>query len=155
MLKTSLNGSLKLTKPLKYWALILLFSYGLTVAIHYLLRPLWFDGTDEHTSLTTFEMLFTIVILPVFLVTINYRLAKRYDTRHFFTINAVIICSCVFLSSKLHFLNWADSIGSRDKPDSETLEVVAFEQSIGLRVSVIGLILAFVRLYTKRKLQSA
>jgi hypothetical protein len=139
----------------KYWILILLLSYGITIAIHYLFRPVWFDHSDEHTGVTLFEMLFTMILLPVFLVTINYWLAKKYAVRRFFIINAAIIGSCILLSARLHFLNWADSAGSRDKPDPETLEIVAFEQTIGLIITVIGLIIAFVRLYSKRRPQSA
>ena len=67
----------------------------------------------------------------------------------------MIICSCIILSSRLHFLNWADSVGSRDKPDLETLEVIGFERDLGLVVTSIGLIIIFVRLYKKRKLQTS
>jgi hypothetical protein len=94
-----------------------------------------------------FEMLYTMVILPIALVKINYSLAKRFDKKHFFTINAVIICSCIILSSKIHFLNWADSDGSRDHPDSETLMVMTFERMVGLIVTAIGLLIAFIKLY--------
>lgn len=118
-----------------------------------MLRPFWFDGTDEHTGLTSFELFFTIAILPFLLVTINYWLTKKYDTKHYFIINAAVICSCIYLSSRVHFLNWADSIGSRDHPDFETLEVIAFERTIGLLVTTVGLIIAFIRLYGKRKIQ--
>jgi hypothetical protein len=144
-----------LTKHLKYWTLILLFSFGLTTGFHYLLRPYWFVKADEHTNLTSFESIFTIALLPILLVTVNYLLAKKFDTRKFFIINAIIICSCIFLSSRLHFLNWADSVGSRDKPDFETLEVIGFERDLGLIVTTIGLIIIFVRVYKKRKLQTS
>jgi hypothetical protein len=142
-----------MAKHLKYWSLVLLCTYGVTFAIHYLLRPIWFDGANEHTSLTMIEMLFSIAVLPVFLVLTNFRLAKKYGTRHFFIINAAIIYSCILLSVRLHFLNWADSIGSRDKPDTDTRMVVEFEKMVGLLVTTIGLIIAFIRLYRKRKWQ--
>lgn len=141
----------KLTNHWKYWILVLLFNYGLTIGIHYLLRPLWFDGTDEHTGLTSFELLFTVVVLPVALVTINYWLAKKNNATKFFILNALMICSCIVISARLHFLNWADSIGSRTHPDSGTLEVIAFERSLGLVVTVIGLIIVLIRIYQKGK----
>jgi len=148
----SLNDNSYLIKHLKYWTLILLISFGLTIGFHYLLRPYWFDKADEHTNLTTLESIFTIALLPILLVTINYLLAKKFDTRKLFVINAIIICSCIILSSRLHFLNWADSIGSRDKPDLETLEVIGFERDLGLIVTTVGLIIIFFRVYKKRKL---
>jgi membrane protease YdiL (CAAX protease family) len=99
-------------------------------------------------------LFFTVAVLPVALVTTNYWLAKKYDTAKFFILNAIIICSCIVISARLHFLNWADSIGSRTHPDGETLEVIAFERSVGLIVTIIGLIIVFVRIYQKQKVQS-
>jgi len=138
----------------KYWTLVLLFNYGLTIGIHYLLRPLWFAGTDEHTGLTSFELFFTVALLPVALVMTNYWLAKKNNTKKLFILNAIMICSCIVISARLHFLNWADSIGSRTHPDGETLEVFAFERSLGLIVTIVGLIIVFIRIYQKRKTQS-
>ena len=150
----SLNDTAKLKKQLIYWTLVLIINYGLTFAVHYLLRPLWFDKSDEHTNLTTIEMLFTITILPFALLTINYLLTKRFDTKRFFIINAIIICSCIFISSRLHFLSWADSVGNRTDPDGETLIVNAFETDLGLIVTAVGLIITFIKLYRKKKIAS-
>jgi hypothetical protein len=140
-----------LIKYIKYSTLVLLFNYGLTIGVHYLLRPLWFDGSEDHTNLTTCELFFTVAILPFSLITANYWLAKRFDTLKLLIVNAVTIYTCIFISSRLHFLNWADSIGSRTHPDGETLAVIAFETDVGLLTTTIGLILVFVRLYRKKK----
>ena len=51
-------------------------------------------------------------------------------------------------------MNLADSIGSRTHPDGETLEMIAFERSLGLIVTIIGLIIVFIRMYQKQKAQS-
>jgi hypothetical protein len=141
----------QLKNHFKYWTFVLLFSYGLTIGIHYLLRPLWFDKSDEHTSLTTFEMFFTIALLPVALVTTIYWVTKKLDKKNWFFLSSIIICSCIYLSARLHFINWADSIGSRTHPDNETLMVMAFEWQVGLIVTLIGLTICFVRLYRKKK----
>ena len=138
-------------KHIKYWTLVLLFNYGLTIGVHYLLRPFWFDGSDEHTNLTTFELLFTVAILPFSLIAANYWLSKRFDTLKLFIVNAVTIYTCIFISSRLHFLNWADSVGSRAHPDGETLAIIAFERDLGLLTTTVGLIIVFVRVYRKKK----
>jgi hypothetical protein len=44
---------------IKYWAFILLFSYGLTIGMHYLLRPIWFDKNIEH-------MFIPVMLTPLF-----------------------------------------------------------------------------------------
>lgn len=138
-------------KHLKYWTLIILLSYGPTFGIHYLIRPFWFDETDDHSGLSISEMLITILFLPLYLVVFNYIAAKKYETKAFFFFNAAIIVSCIYISSRLHFLNWADSVGSRENPDFETKEVIALEQMLGLIIAVIGLTIAFFQLYTKKK----
>lgn len=135
----------------KYWTFVLLFCYGLTIVAHYLLRPFWFDKNKEHTSFTTFEMFFTIIILPLALVTTIYWLTKKLDKRDWFFLPSIIICSCIYISARLHFINWADSIGSRTHPDNETLMVIKFEWQVGLIVTLIELTICFMRLYKKKK----
>jgi hypothetical protein len=148
---SSKTNTSQLKKHLKYWIFVLLFCYGLTTGMHYLLRPLWFDKSYEHTDLATFEMFYTILLLPLILVRVIYRVTKKLDKRNWFFISAAIICSCIYLSAQLHFLNWADSVGSRDHPDNETLMVMAFEWQVGLIITLIGLTICFVRLYRKKK----
>jgi len=141
-------------RSLIYWTIILLCNYGVTMAVHYSLRQIWFAGPNDNTSLTTIETLFTIAVLPTFLVIANYWLGKKYDLIKYFLLNAAMICSCIFLSSRLHFFNWADSVGSRIHPDQDTLDVMALETFFGLVVTTIGLIIVFVRVfYNKRKKQ--
>jgi hypothetical protein len=138
-------------KNLTYWTLILLTTYGLTFGIEYLVRPLWFIKGEEHTYLATFQAFFTIILLPIALVTIAYLLTKKFDKRKWFWLPSIIICSCIYISAQLGFINWADSIGSRQNPDNETLLVVAFEWQVGLIMTFIGLTICFVRFYRNRK----
>jgi hypothetical protein len=135
----------------KYWTFVLVFCYGLTVGVQYLLRPLWFIKSEEHTGLAMFETVLTIFILPVALVTTVYWVTKKFDKKNWFLLSGVIICSCIYISAQLDFLNWADSIGSRQHPDNETLMIVALEWQAGLVVTAVGLIICLVRLYWKRK----
>ncbi|WP_423149773.1 hypothetical protein [Rubrolithibacter danxiaensis] len=148
----SLKDTSQLKNHFKYWTFVLLLTYGLTITIQYLLRPLWFIKSDEHTGLAMFQTMFTILLLPIILVTIVYWLTKKFDKRNWFFLSAIIICSCIYISARLGFLNWADSIGSREHPDNETLMVVAFEWQVGLIVTLIGLTICFVRLYRNKKI---
>lgn len=137
---------------LKYWAFVLLFCYGLTLGVHYILRPFWFSETDDHSGLTSFELFFTIALLPFVLVTTIYWVTKKLDKKKWFSLAAIIILSCIYLSARLHFINWADSVGSRENPDIETTAVIAFERLVGSIVTIIGLIICFFRLYRKKKI---
>lgn len=136
---------------LQYWALVLVFSYGCTIGIQYLFRPFWFIKSDTLTGLSLCEMVWTIIILPIVLVTAVYLITKRYNKKNWFLLSSVIICSCIYLSAQLDFFNWADSIGSRQNPDYETLNIVRLEWQAGLIVTFPGLIVSLVRLYRKRE----
>ena len=148
----SLKDTSQLTKHFKYWTLVLLLCYGLTFGIEYLVRPLWFVKSEEHTGLAEFQMFFTIILLPILLVTTVYWLTKKFDKQKWFFLSAIIICSCIYISAQLGFINWADSVGSRTNPDSATLMVVAFEWQVGLIITLIGLTICFVRIYRKKKI---
>lgn len=136
-----------------YWILVVTTNYALVFGEHYLVRPFWFSKSEYKTDVTSVETLFTILILPMALVVIDYFLTKKYKMKYFFIITSLIVLSCIIISEKLHFFNWADSIGSRTNPDSETLEVGAFERSVGIIVASIGLIIAFVKLFFHKSSQ--
>jgi hypothetical protein len=111
-----------------------------------------FKWGGDHTQTTTFEMFFTIVLLPIYLVAGNYILSKKFRAEKFFAVNALVILSCIPISAHLHFLNWADSVGNRINPDYGTKEVMAFEHTAGLIIAAIGIALATHRLYKRRQL---
>lgn len=139
------------TKELKYWSFVMLLSYVPTIGFHFLIRPMWFKGTDSFTCATLLELLFTIVILPIYLIAANYFLAKKYDkASELFIINGIMILTCIFISTHLHFKNWADSIGSYS-PDNETEGVMDFERTVGIIISLIGLIIVYFRIRSKNK----
>jgi ABC-type protease/lipase transport system fused ATPase/permease subunit len=145
----------KMNKELKYWIYVIILSYLPTIGFHFIIRPMWYKGVDYFTDATTMETLFTIIFMPLYLVVTNYLLFKKHNkTNISFIINCIIILSCVFISTSLHFKNWADSIGSWDNPDTETIMVMNFERTAGIVVSVIGLTIVFVRLWNKNKKQT-
>ena len=129
-----------------------MLSYLPTILIHLLFRPLWYKGVDSCASATTTEMIITMLILPLYLVMTNYSLAKTFNKlTYVFVINALIIISCIWLSSYMHFKNWADSIGNWNSPDSETLEVMGFEKMVGIILCLLGLAIILVHLIVKNK----
>lgn len=152
MLVASLDNTTKLKNHFKYWTYILIFCYGLTIGVQYLLRPLWFiNKSEEHTGLAMIETFFTIFLLPIALVTTVYWLTKKLNKRKWFFLSSIIIGSCIYVSAHLGFLNWAESVGSRDHPDTETLMIVNLEWQAGLAVTAVGVIACLVRLYRKRE----
>ena len=98
-----------------------------------------------------FETLFTIFFLPLILVVAVYWITKKLDKNYWFILATPIILSCIYISAKLGFFNWADSVGSRTHPDNETLMVVAFELQLGMIVSVILIIICIARIFWKRR----
>src|ERR1043165_4197547 len=93
---------------IKYWTFVLLISYLPTIGFHLILRPLWFADID-HTNVTTIELLFTVVGLPIYLIITNYSLFRKSGkTPLAFLINCLVILSCIPISTYLHFKNWGD-----------------------------------------------
>lgn len=134
-------------KGIIYWILVLILSFVPTIGFHFMLRPNWYKGVDSFTSATTTEMFFTIVLLPIYLIVANYLLAKKFgNAREVFILNGIVILSCIIISTHFHFKNWADSIGSYDNPDGETLAVMNFERTAGIIVSLIELVIVFFRI---------
>jgi len=127
---------------------IILLNFIPTIGVHYLLRPIWFDDAEYHTNLTSFEFSVTVLFLPLYLILANYFISKKFHQEKLFLINSVFIIICIFISTELHFLNWADSIG-RIPPDRDTLEVMAFERTLGVITSGIGLLIIFIRLFKR------
>ena len=118
---------------------------------------MWFKEVESSTSASTHEMIITMFFLPLYLCLIHYYLTKKYfKLSYAFIINALIIISCVCLSSYLHFKNWADSIGSWDRPDSGTISLMAFERTVGsgLSLLVLGIIVSHERSKNKKTVSS-
>jgi len=140
-------------KTITYGALILLVNYIPTIGFHLAVRPMWYKSVNDYTDATLTEMVFTVLILPIYLVVANYLLAKKFNKlTELFILNALIILSCIFISTHLHFKNRADSIGSFSDPDHETKGVMDFERIAGLSVSAIGLGIVFFRIHQKNKM---
>jgi formate hydrogenlyase subunit 3/multisubunit Na+/H+ antiporter MnhD subunit len=105
---------------------------------------MWYRDVDTGTTVTSLEFLFTALILPIYLVLTNYLSFKKFrKPKLTFIINILLILFCVWLSERLHFKNWADSVGSWTDPDNETLEVGGLEKTFGIIVSVVGIAIAF------------
>ena len=139
-------------QELKYWSLIVVLSYVPTVLIHLAFRSMWYKGVDSSTSATTIEMMITMFALPLYLGLMNYYLSNRiWKMTSAIFINGLIMISCVWLSSYLHFKNWADSTGGWSNPDSETLEVMKFEKIVGTIVCIAVLVIIFFYKNQKQK----
>jgi hypothetical protein len=142
-----------MAKHLKYWTLVVIISFGVTIGVHYLFRPLWFSNTGDHSHLSIVETSFTVVLLPVILLIVNYRLTKKFAIKTSFIINAIIILSCVVIATGLQFRNWADSVGSSTHPGEETLKGVTRERTVALIVAAIGILLTYFKLSKERRLE--
>ncbi len=145
-----------MNKEIKYWFCVFFLNYFPVIGFHFSIRPMWYKGVDSFTDATFVETLFTIILLPIYLVVINYLLFKWSNkTIRSFILNFFIVLSCIFLSTFLHFKNWANSIGSWDNPDTETIMVMDFERTWGTIVSTIGFSILFYRIWHKNKFKQS
>lgn len=141
-------------KDIKYWFLIIILSYVPTISVHYIIRPLWYKGIDSYSSATSFELLFTILVLPIYLIAINYFIARKFSKLTvFFLLNAVMIISCIIISTRLHLNNWTDSIGTTP-PDYGTEALMDFERFVGTCVCLLGFIIIYLIIRKAAKSES-
>lgn len=141
-------------RTIKYWSLIIILSYLPTISVHYIVRPAWYNGIDSYSSATSFELLFTVLILPIYLVVINYFIARKFSKLTvLFLLNAVMIISCIIISTRLHLKNWTDSIGTTP-PDYGTEALMDFERFIGIGVSILGFIIIYFIIRKEAKSES-
>jgi hypothetical protein len=135
------------TKELSYWILIFILNYIPTIGFHLLLRSCWYKGDNSSTTASMIELFFTIFLLPLYLVVTNYFFAKNFGMpTEAFIVNGVVIVSCIFISTHFHFKNWADSIGSYNNTDDETIAIMNFERTAGIIVSLIGLLIIYFKI---------
>lgn len=135
-------------KIVKYCSLIVILSYSPVVVIHLLAKLMWNSNIAESNAyITTFEAIMTMIIFPVYLVGINFFLARKYEVkRKYFIINFLIVLSCIWISDYIHMSNWSNHLGYYISPDSDTLGISEFEKWTGYLISIIGLFIAFFNL---------
>jgi hypothetical protein len=135
-----------------YWAIVIIFSLIPTVIFHLVMKEFWKDCGEACTSVTSFELMFTIAILPIYLLIINAYLIEKGSKNPFsFLINLGIICFSIYISAQMHFENWVSSVGSRGHVDTGTKMILNLEILVGTIVSVIGGIIIIFRLLLHNK----
>lgn len=117
---------------------IVLWNLLPIIAIHFLFWLFWDENIgSDNTSLTLFEMSFTMLIIPAYLLFRNYEwMDKR---RNQITIGLLMTFG-ILLSAFLHFSNWANTVGSWNA-DRETIAVIQSEFFVGFGIVVIGTII--------------
>jgi hypothetical protein len=137
---------------IKYWLVLLLLAYIPTWLSHKICFYYW-NETKRNTQITSFESILTIVLIPIFLAIVVFILSLKLKVQptKFFFLNAIVIISCIWLSAKLHFLNWVKSIGSISNLDNDTIEVIGLERILGYIISIICLLIVYWVLKSKFK----
>jgi len=128
-----------------YWSLIILLSFVPTIGFHSLVKSFWNSGSDFVLKITIAEMIYTMIVLPIYLTFLHFHISKRYN-RNSFGVNAILILSCVLISDRMHFMNWANSVGNWEHPDSGTVALTNLELIIGFFISSIGIVISMWRL---------
>ena len=123
------------------WGTLWLWNIVPVIIVHLIARLFWtkYPGTDQ-TNVTLLEMLFTMIILPIYLLLMNYVVADKLRLTNKLGIVTLMALS-IGLSTILHFKNWADTMGSWRHPDRETIGVMQFEFLVGFVVAGLGTLL--------------
>ena len=123
---------------IKYWFLIIVLSYGVVYLSHLLVGPIWLHGKNNSGLAPVVEGLLGILILPTYLVRMNYTFAKKHKkSKRSFFINAAIIISCAFLSG---YMNLEHCIKIMQPGDyNVTMDILAVETGLAIIISLVGI----------------
>jgi len=133
---------------IRFWGIVIIVSYLPTIVLHLLAKPMWNSNINEsNVRIAIFEAILTMIIFPVYLVAINFFLARKFEEkRKYFIFNFLIVLSCIWISSYLSMRNWSYHLGYYTIPDNNTLEIIGFEEWTGYLISIIGFFIAFFNL---------
>jgi len=121
-----------------------------TYLLHLILRFSW-DVNGDNTSVTTLESIVTMLLLPIYLLTISYFVHRKCKMNNMlFIFNFLLIIFCIWLSAYFHFENWLGSMDYTLEIDEGTIEVMGFTKGIGYIVCSVGFTL-LLYLYKKNK----
>lgn len=117
---------------------IVLWNLLPIIVIHILFNVFWDeDIKSDNTSLTLFEMAFTALIIPIYLLIRNYEWMNKRTNQ---IAIGLLMTFGILLSSFLHFSNWAITVGSWNA-DRETIAVIQLEFFVGFGIVALGTII--------------
>ncbi len=118
---------LLMKNEMTHWVKLVAWNIVPVTLVHLIARMVWTNGsTVDQTGITVFEAFVTMVIAPVYLLAVNFRLNDRMGVRTTIVVWHITVLTLA-LSTFLHFKNWADTVGSWTHPDSGTIAVVLWD----------------------------
>ena len=97
------------------------FDFLPIAIIHICFLPLWFNKNISFmTKLTSIEMGFSIILLPLYLLIFNFIYSVKSKQVNFLP-NIGLMLLAAILGNCLYYFNWGISSGNLFSPDSETI----------------------------------
>ena len=123
------------------WFLLLLFTYLPVLLFHHSMKTEWSDK-ETSTSASLLTLVFTMFILPAFLLYLNAYFFRKPENRDS-SIAIVFGLSVVsiLLSIDLGFENWKAM--SNSSADTGTIAVLKWEAIIGIGILIFGYLMGY------------
>ena len=120
-----------------YWTLILLLTLGITILIQILFREYRFMHLAKLNHIGKVEFVFTAIFLPIYLSTVYFALNKKIKFVGHFPSYVLLTIICIFISSRIDFINWWDTEGKIiDVNDAEARDVIELGLSLQFILAV-------------------
>lgn len=123
----------------------MLVVYVMPIIVELMFLPFIF--LDNNGTLSLIEMIISTFVIPIYLITISYKVLNKFNTKTFFLILIVMLAITVFCII-IEYFNWGITTRNLLKPDSETVLIIQVEMIVASIIVTIGWIAVY---FIKRK----
>jgi hypothetical protein len=120
---------------------IAVFNFIPVIVVHICFLPFWFSKNLLFTTnVTAIEMLFNVILLPLYLTIFNFIYSIKKKEYNFLP-NIVLMLFAATLGNCLYYFNWGISTGRLFSPDAETVMLFQLETKINfISLLILGII---------------
>lgn len=115
------------------------FYYLIPIVIHLMFLPFWFLP-QKGATVTLLEMVMGTIVIPVYLIIINFKFADKINMGKF-TILLLLMIGITVAGHLIGYFNWGISTGNLFSPDSETLLIIRMQIIASTIIVTVGWII--------------
>jgi len=130
---------------------LIFLNFVPVITIHLCFLPLWLFRVARLTTITSFEMVFNLILIPLWLIIYNCFNSIK-EERYNFGFNLILMIESVFLSNLLYYFNWGITTKNLLSPDGDTIALFNLETAVTIiAVAILGIIWQLILLLVKKK----
>lgn len=129
------------------------------ILLHLIFSVLWIFTNKNNditgtTNVTMLETISDLVIVPVYLLIVNFRLCLKLK-KYSFLLNFVLMEISAFLGNIMHYFNWGLTTGLLKNPDPETISIFKAITSFDLiAILIVSIVMQIVLVFRRKASKS-